>query len=195
MPQRGLGTVAMPELSPRGRLVRDAILYTPPFVVLGAVLVLMLLGWGGRPIIGMVIVAFLVFLFGYQSVQSLRDLGSRPRDVEGPIARRWTKRDGFVWKSQYITVQRSIFRIPVEMYLDIKVGDTVRVHAYPHTGLVIAVERLAREAPAVAASDAALPAAPARAAKGRERTLRTARVAPRERRPAGQQEGDAPPDE
>lgn len=183
----------MPDLSPRGRLVRDAIIYTPPFLVFAAVLLLMAFGWGGRPIIGMVIVAFLVFLFGYQSIQSLRDLATEPRDVAGPIARRWAKRDGFLWKSHYISVQKSIYRIPITTYLDLKAGEAVRVHAYPHTGMVVVVERLTPEG-----QDAATPAplaAPVRQPKGRERTLRTARVTPREPRPSEPPDSGAPRDE
>jgi hypothetical protein len=129
----------------------------------------------------MVLLAGVTFLFGYQSIQSLRDLRSDPSVVTGGIVRRWTKRDGFIVKSHYINVERTIFRIPVESYMDLKVNDTVRVVAYPHTGTVLSVERTGR----VVEEEPAPGPAPA---KGRMRTLRTARSSPSTRR-----RGDAPP--
>jgi hypothetical protein len=182
---------AVPNLSPRGRLIRDAIFYTPIFVLCAAVLLLMLVGAIDRAIVGMVLLVVVTFLFGYQSIQTLRDLRDRPQQVEGAITRRWTKRDGFVVKSHYVAVNKAIFRIPVESYLDVKTGDSVRIEAYPHTGLVLQCERTGRpepEAPAVKSEDQprAVPAT------GRMRTLRTARLSPsaRERREGGT---DAPP--
>lgn len=180
----------MPDLSPRGRLIRDAIIYTPIFLLCAAVLLLMLVGVIDRAIIGMVLLVIVTFLFGYQSIQTLRDLRERPKSFEGAVTRRWTKRDGFVVKSHYVAVNKAIFRIPVDSYLDVKAGDSVRIEAYPHTGLVLRCERTGRpepEAPAAAASQPS--AAPA---TGRMRTLRTARLSPsdRERREGG---SDSPP--
>ncbi len=179
----------MPDLSPRGRLIRDAIIYTPIFLLCAFVLVLMLIGVLDRAIVGMVLLAVVTFLFGYQSIQTLRDLRERPRQFEGAVARRWTKRDGFVVKSHYVAVNKAIFRIPVDAYMDVKTGDSVRIEAYPHTGLVLRCERTARPEPAAPAPQAEASAAPA---SGRMRTLRTARLSPssRERREHG---SDGPP--
>jgi len=174
----------MPALSPRGRIVRDALVYTPVFVIAAVILLLMFLGVMDRAIVGMVLLALVVFLFGYQSVQSLRDLNAVPRSIEGAVARRWTKRDGFVVKSYYVTVARGIYRIPVESYLDLHVGDIVRIAAYPHTGMVVSVERTGR------ALEAEKPVGPVEA-QGRMRTLRTARSTPRARRAAGDSPGTA----
>jgi len=178
----------VPNLSPRGRLIRDAIFYTPIFVLCAVVLLLMIAGVIDRAIIGMVLLAIVTFLFGYQSIQTLRDLSTKPGTFEGPIARRWTKRDGFVVKTHYVAVNKAIFRIPVESYLDLKPGDVVRIEAYPHTGLVLRCERTGRPEPEPP------PAAPGAAAPatGRMRTLRTARLSPssRERREAG--DGNSP---
>ncbi len=181
----------MPDLSPRGRLIRDAVIYTPIFLLCAAVLLLMVVGVIDRAIVGMVLLAIVTFLFGYQSIQTLRDLRERPRPFEGAVARRWTKRDGFVVKSHYVAVNKAIFRIPVDAYMDVKTGDSVRIEAYPHTGLVLHCERIARPEPEAPAEQAEVQtrAAPA---SGRMRTLRTARLSPsaRERREHG---GDGPP--
>jgi len=163
----------MLDLSPRGRVMRDALIYTPLFLVCVAGILLMV-GSGDPPWIGVFLVGVMAFLFGYQSIQSLRDLSSAPLTVEGPITRRWTKRDAFVSKSHYITVERGIYRIGVEDHLDLLEKDSVRVVAYPHTGTVVSVERLARP------DDEPKPAAAM--AKGRLRMLRTARSTPSARR-------------
>src|SRR5437588_68462 len=111
------------QLSARGRVVRDAIVYTPLFLLCLVPLVLMVAGVFDRAILAMVLLAIVTFLFGFQSVQSLRDLREQPREVQGPVTRRWTKRDVVVAKSYYVTVEKAIFRIPVESYLDILEGD------------------------------------------------------------------------
>jgi hypothetical protein len=171
----------MTRLSPRARLIRDAILYTPPFALFATMLALMIAGIWDRAIVGMIIIALLTFLFGYQSIQTFRDLFSQPRDLVGPIRRLWTKRDGFVVKNYYMSVEKAIFHIPADEYLQLREGDLVRVHAYPHTGTVIAIEKIAREAPEHAEP---VPRDLPRAASGRMRTLRTARATPRRRAPS-----------
>lgn len=175
----------MLDLSPRGRVVRDAVIYTPLFLACVLGILAMLLSQD-PPIIGLVLVALMAFLFGYQSIQSLRDLSAAPLTVEGPITRRWTKRDAFVSKSNYITVERGIYRIPIESYLDLLEKDIVRVVAYPHTGTVVSVERLDRPVEEVQ------PSSPI--AKGRMRTLRTARLTPSARRPDAPDAPRAPDD-
>ena len=171
----------MPTMTPRRRLIRDAIIYTPPFIFFLIVIALMLAGVIGFAIFGLIILIGLAFLFGYQSIQSLRDLLDRPRDVVGPIRRRWTKRDGFVVKNYYISVEKGIYHIAVDDYMSLKVGDTVRVHAYPHTGTIVSVTKEGESEPRPETRPE--PARP----KGRARTLRTARATPRERR-------ETPPD-
>ncbi len=179
----------MRELTPRGRLLRDAAIYTPLFLACMGILIWMTLDAGARAPVGMVLLAGMAFLFGYQSLQSLRDLRERPLSITGAISRRWTKRDAFVSKSYYITVDRAIYRIPVQIYLDLLVRDEVGIVAYPHTGTVLSVERLSRPEPEEPA--------PTAGSKGRLRNLRTARLsAPaRKSEPATLAEGAAVPDE
>jgi hypothetical protein len=186
----------MPDLSPRGRIVRDAIIYTPLFLISLLALALMVAGVWDRAPVAMVLLVVVGFLFGYQSIQSLRDLSSQPHETTGAVARRWTKRDAFVAKSHYITVEKAIFRIPVESYLDVRQGDTVTVVAYPHTGTVVSVTRAPREE-----AEEPPPQPQAVESSARMRTLRTARATPsaRERRsretPPRPEEPPAPPSE
>jgi hypothetical protein len=178
----------MPDFSPRARVIRDAVIYTPLFLLVLAMLLLMVAGIWDRAPVAMVLLAVVGFLFGYQSIQSLRDLREQPQTVSGVVERRWTKRDAFVAKSHYIAVNKGIFRIPIESYLDVKQGDTVTVVAYPHTGTVVSVDRTERTEPVEEpkAPAPAAPTAPAAAATGRMRTLRSTRSTPRasERRDA-----------
>jgi hypothetical protein len=141
----------------RGALIRSAIFYTPLFLFTLVAFVLMLLGvWEGG-IILLVIAAVCAVLFGYQSVTALRDLGAKRLSVtQGPVTRIWSKMDLFITRSYYINVNRTIFRIPLQAYWDLREEAKrmradgtdedyrmeVRVEHYPHTGNVISVERV-----------------------------------------------------
>lgn len=185
----------MPDLSARGRVIRDAIIYTPLFAASAAALLLMIVGVWDRAPVAMVLLLGVGFLFGYQSIQSLRDMRQEPATVKGRVARRWTKRDAFVAKSHYIAIEKSIFRIPVQSYLDVRVGDSVTIVAYPHTGTVLSVERAPRDETAEEPKKPAASAAPAAPATGRMRTLRSTRSTPRpsERRDPPDPSGQEPP--
>ena len=141
----------------RGALIRSAVFYTPLFLLTLASLVAMLGGLVDGGIVLIVIAALATFLFGYQSIQALRDLrASRLVVTQGPVNRIWSKMDLFVTRSYYINVSRNIFRIPIQSYWDLReeakkmhadgTDDDyrieVRVEHYPHTGNVTKVERI-----------------------------------------------------
>jgi hypothetical protein len=141
----------------RGALIRSAAFYTPLFLLTLASLVAMLTGVLDGGIVLIVIAALASFLFGYQSIQALRDLrASRLTVTQGPVARIWSKMDLFVTRSYYINVSRNIFRIPLQSYWDLREEAKkmradgtdqdyrieVRVEHYPHTGNVTKVERI-----------------------------------------------------
>lgn len=141
----------------RGALIRSALFYTPIFLLTLASLIAMLTGaLDGGPIL-IVIALVATLLFGYQSVQALRDL--RVHQIvttRGPVTRIWSKMDLFVTRSYYINVNRNIFRIPLQSYWDLREEAKrmrtdgtdedyrmeVRVEHYPHTGNVISVDRV-----------------------------------------------------
>lgn len=140
----------------RAGLVRAAAIYTPLFLLsLGATLAI-LLGVFDGGIILLILAGIGAFLFGYQSIQSLRDLRAAPVITQGPVTRIWSKMDFFVTRSHYIAVRRMIFRIPLPAYYDLREEAKrmradgtdedyrieVRVEHFPHTGNVIAIDRV-----------------------------------------------------
>jgi hypothetical protein len=141
----------------RSALIRSAIFYTPLFLLTLASLLAMLTGLLDGGIVLIVIAAVAAFLFGYQSIQALRDLrASRLLVTQGAVNRIWSKMDMFISRSYYINVNRNIFRIPIDAYWDLREEAKkmradgtdedyrieVRVEHYPHTGNVTKVERL-----------------------------------------------------
>jgi hypothetical protein len=141
----------------RAGLWRTAIFYTPLFLLTLIACVLMLIGVFDGGIVLLIIGLIATFLFGYQSIQSLRDLRAGTTKItQGPVNRIWSKMDLFVTRSYYITVDRNIFRIPIQAYWDLREEAKrmradgsdedyrieVRVEHFPHTGNVVKVERL-----------------------------------------------------
>jgi hypothetical protein len=128
--------------SARAALIRGAAIYTPLFVagVIMTVLSVLRVLDAGRVLT--VLEALVTLLFGHQSIQSIRDLNATVVRTEGRIGRRWTKMDFLVSRSHYISVGRAIFRIPVVDWHLFEEDEAVAVIHYPHTGTVVAVERL-----------------------------------------------------
>jgi hypothetical protein len=83
-------------------------------------------------------------LLGYQVVQSLRDLVSKPVETTGLVERRWSKADFFLFRNSYVFVGRNVFRLTPEQYIECDLGDTVRIVHYPHTAAVEAIEVVQR---------------------------------------------------
>ena len=142
--------------SARAAVLRTAIFYTPLFIIsLAAALIILTGVWDGG-IVLLIITLLLAFLFGYQSIQSLRDLRTELRTTRGPVSRIWSKMDLIVTRSYYIRVSGNIFRVPFPAYYDLReeakrmrnagIDDEymieVEVVHYPHTGTVESVERL-----------------------------------------------------
>jgi len=141
----------------RTALIRSAALYAPLFILTTIAVLAMLLGVFDGGIVLLIIALVAAFLFGYQSIQALRDLRAGTLSVtEGPVTRIWSKMDLFVTRSYYITVGRAIFRIPVQSYWDLREEAKrmradgsdqdyfiqVRVEHYPHTGNVVKADRM-----------------------------------------------------
>lgn len=142
--------------SARAAVLRTAVFYTPLFIAMVITALLMLFGvWRLGPVL-FVIVLILAALFGYQSIQSLRDLRAELQTTRGPVSRIWSKMDLIVTRSYYIRVGRNIFRVPFPAYFDLReeakrlrsaeLDDEymieVEVVHYPHTGTVERVERI-----------------------------------------------------
>ena len=140
----------------RAQVQRQAVIYTPLFVATAIALLLIAVGvWDLGPVL-LIITLLVTFLFGYQSIQALRDLRAVPRTTRGPITRIWSKMDLVVTRSHYIRIEGNIFRVPFQDYYDLReeakrlkaegLEDEYRIEVevthYPHTATVESVKRL-----------------------------------------------------
>ena len=135
----------------RHRLIRDAVIYTPVLVVVvavwGASLASVVSAGGGGGIFLLLLLTIVVFLAGFQSIQSLRDLRSSPVTSEGPVIRKWRRAEFLLFPAYYLYVNRNVFRVPPLSYREVEQGDVVAVTHYPHTATVIEVKRIRRGEP------------------------------------------------
>ena len=135
--------------SARGAVLRSALIYTPFLAVTLTALGFILVdtasdGVSGGRVIGSVLVGVVALLLVYQVVQSLRDLFSQPVETVGLVERRWSRHDFFLFRNDYLFVQRNVYRVEPEQFIEVDLGDTVRIRHYPHTGTVETVEVVAR---------------------------------------------------
>jgi len=130
----------------RRHLFRDAVIYTPIFIFFMVIWTIALIGvfdqGGGGGILLLVLLTIMVFLFGFQSIQSLRDLRSTPATIEGPVIRKWQRAEFFFFPAHYLYVNRGIFKVPPLIFEQIKDRDVVAITHYRHTMTVVAVKRL-----------------------------------------------------
>lgn len=134
----------------RGGVIRSAIIWTPIFLVtffgFAFYLVDRLFGLGhGGTWFLVVVLGVLASLFGFQAAQSLLDLRAEPRETTGMITRRWSRSDSLVLKSHYVRVDDKILRGDVFLLAEVKEGDRVRVRFYPHSAVLLRVEKLKPE--------------------------------------------------
>lgn len=135
--------------SARGALLRILLLFTP---FLGVALIglgflirnVAAGGTSGGEVVGLVLVGFVAALLGYQVVQSLRDLFAGLVETTGVVERRWSRNDLFLFRSHYLFVGGTVFRLEPGRLPEVGLGDTVRIIHYPHTGTVEAIEVVGR---------------------------------------------------
>lgn len=132
-------------------VLRSALLFTPFLVVTLAAWAFILRetadeGTSGGRIVGLVLVGSVALLLTYQVVQSVRDLFSQPKETTGRVERRWSRSDFFLFRNSYIFVEKNVYRLPPEQFVEVDLGDTVRIVHYPHTGTVETVEVVERVA-------------------------------------------------
>jgi hypothetical protein len=123
----------------RGLLIYGSLLLTAAIVV-GYVLSV---GIEGAAWVTTSIVGFVGLLLLYQVVQHIRDLRSPLVETEGIVLRRWKRADLIIaWDSYYIQVERSLFRLRPEQYLDVRENAYVKIVHYPNTLNVVTVHEL-----------------------------------------------------
>jgi hypothetical protein len=131
----------------RGRLIRSAVLWTPLFLAAAVGLLYFFVdtafldGAHGGTWVLVVVLAVLATLFGFQSVQSLMDLRAKPVEQAGWVTRRWSRSDSIVMRSHYIRIGKRILRGDTDLLANIKQDDWVEVKFYPHSAVIVWVEK------------------------------------------------------
>jgi hypothetical protein len=131
--------------SARLSVLRTALLFAP-FFCLAAVALGYVISEGARDgfaagnVVGAVLFGFVTLLLGYQVVQSIRDLFAHPVETVGIVERQWSRNEFMLFRNGYIFVQRDVFRLEPEDFIDINLGDTVRIMHYPHTSTVASID-------------------------------------------------------
>ncbi len=141
----------MAEAAPSARMsvLRSILLFSPFLVVVLVALAFLFRaaateGMSGGRIVALVFVGFLAVLLAYQVIQSTRDLLSQPVETTGLVERRWSRSDVFIFRNSYIFVGRDVFRLSPEQFIEIDLGDMVRILHDPHTAAVETIEVVAR---------------------------------------------------
>jgi hypothetical protein len=139
----------------RNQILRSAIIWSPFFVAAALGLLFFLIdraflggGHGGTWVL-VIVLLVLTVLFGTQSIQSALDLFGKPHTERGRVTRRWSKSDSFVVKSHYMRLGTKIFRGDAYLLADIRENDEVEATYYPHSALLIWVEKLQAPLPTV----------------------------------------------
>ncbi|OGO53303.1 MAG: hypothetical protein A2148_09315 [Chloroflexi bacterium RBG_16_68_14] len=135
--------------SARATVLRSALLFSPFLAVTLAAFAFILQdtteeGMSGGSIVGLVLVGLVALLLAYQVVQSLRDLFSQPVQTTGLVERRWSRNDFFLFRNDYVFVEGNVFRLQPEQFVEVDLGDIVRVAHYPHTATVETIEVVER---------------------------------------------------
>jgi hypothetical protein len=118
----------------------------PPFLISAAALVFftvdrfVLHEYGGT-IFLLIVLAVLTGLFGFQAIQALLDYIGDPVSETGQVTRRWARSDSFVLKTHYIRVGKHILRGDQLILDGIREGDWVEATYYPHSAVLISVEK------------------------------------------------------
>ncbi len=131
--------------SARASVLRSALLFSP-FLAVSAFALALIIGdvisdgFDGGHVVGLGIFGCVTLLLGYQVVQSLRDLFANSVETVGVVERLWSRNEFLLFRNGYIFVKNNVFRVEPEQYIDINLGDTVRVIHFPHTATVESVE-------------------------------------------------------
>lgn len=131
--------------SARATVLRSALLFSPFLAVTLAAFAFILRdtteeGMSGGSIVGLVLVGLVALLLAYQVGQSVRDLFSQPVETTGLVERRWSRSDFFLFRNDYVFVEGNVFRLQPEQFVEVDLGDIVRVVHYPHTATVATIE-------------------------------------------------------
>jgi prepilin-type processing-associated H-X9-DG protein len=128
----------------RRTLLRSLVLFTPFLVLAVAALVYVIMDvvrhGADATVVAVVLLSFVTALLAYQVVQSLRDMFSGLVETTGVVERYWTRHELILFRGNYLFLDGNVFRLEPHQAVDLKLGQTVRLVHYPHTGAVDSVE-------------------------------------------------------
>jgi hypothetical protein len=153
------------ETRARRGIIRSAIWLTPVFIASTAAAVFLLsdfVGGSASLWVAFGLTALLALLSGVSTLGAWRDLFAEPQDTEGPINRKWTKSELFIFRGHYVMVGKRVFRVHKAVYRDMpEIGDRIYLNHYPHTNALVRWQPLDNP-PARQAATTARPSAPPR---------------------------------
>ena len=132
----------------RRSIARMALMYGPltlGLLALWAAPLTAALDGQGAALIPLAILGVFVLAAAFQLATALRDLRARPTFTRGEVRRAWTK-GGLLWffPSHFVMVGRShVFVTRPDVWLQVKEGEVLECHHWPHTRTLIRVWRLA----------------------------------------------------
>jgi hypothetical protein len=129
-------------------VVRRALLLTPAAIAVTALLVIAIQALPSS-IVMVVILGISAFAVDMEAIASLRDLRAKPVVTRGRVDRLWDKSRFlfFFGKVNYLLIGRRLFEISTPARMELEPGDEVEVVHWPHSNVVVTVERLAKAPP------------------------------------------------
>ncbi len=130
----------------RNGILRSAIIWTPFFLVIGVLFVYFLVDQltganNGSTWFLIVVLTIGTVIVGSQSLQALFDLFQGPQTTTGTVTRRWSRNDALVMRSHYLRIDKAILRGDVDILDGVKAGDLVQVRFYPHSAVIVDLEK------------------------------------------------------
>ena len=125
----------------RRTLLRMVGMYAPLTAGAGALALVSLsaiLGGSYGAIIPLVILLLVTGAALIQLISALRDLQARPTFTRGEVRRLWTK-GGMLWffRSHYLMINRQVFVMPPEVWVQLDEENIVELHHWPHTRTLV----------------------------------------------------------
>ena len=133
----------------RRTLLRMVAMYAPLAAGGGALSLISLsavLGGSYGAVVPLIILLLVTGASLVQAVSALRDQRARPTFTRGQVTRLWTK-GGLLWffRSHYATINRQIFVLRPDIWIQLSEDNTVELHHWPHTRTLIRAVLLSGE--------------------------------------------------
>ena len=138
-----------PEARARASLLRSLAIYGA-LLAADVVVIAWVVSAGvqGAGFVTLSIVGVVGLLLGYQVWQHYRDTRAPLAETDGVVQRKWSRADLVIaWDSYYLTVDRTVFRLPKAEWITVNEGAYVTVVHFPHTLNVVSVHEIMRPPP------------------------------------------------